>query len=328
MSAAWIAAIVVPFVVAWAVTRILGTSAWARWLADVPNHRSLHEVPTPRVGGIGILAGAVPLIAWHASAALAPALACALCLAVLSFIDDMRSLPMEVRLPAHFVAALVAVLGVAQPGADSTGWVWALAAVLAIVWATNLFNFMDGADGLAGGMALIGFGALALGARDADPALALSAAALASGAAGFLVLNFPPARVFMGDAGSIPLGFLAAALGFDGIARDIWPAWFPLIVFSPFIVDATLTLARRALRREAIWRAHRSHYYQRLVLSGWSHRRLALAAYAVMIAAGASALAALRAGPAGRYAIIAAWVAMYAAVFFAIDRHAPPPGPR
>ncbi|MGE5094482.1 MAG: MraY family glycosyltransferase [Betaproteobacteria bacterium] len=328
MSAAWLSVLVLPFAIAWTVTRVLAKSGWARSVADVPNERSLHAVPTPRVGGVGILAGAIPLAAWHGGATLMPLLVCALCLAIVSLIDDVRSLPIQVRLPAHFVAALVAVFTLSQPFAGELAWIVAVGAMLAIVWVTNLFNFMDGSDGLAGGMATIGFACLAFAARGADAPLALSAAALASAAAGFLALNFPPARAFMGDAGSIPLGFLAATLGLEGIAENTWPAWFPVLVFSPFIVDASVTLARRALRREAFWRAHRSHYYQRLVLSGWSHRRLALAAYSVMIAAGASALAALRAGPAGRYAIIAAWVAMYAAVFFAIDRHAPPPGPR
>ncbi len=95
----------------------------------------------------------------------------------------------------------------------------------------------------------------------------------------------------MGDAGSIPLGFLAGALGVQGALAGAWPFWFPVLVFSPFIVDATVTLARRMVRREPFWRAHRAHYYQRLVLSGWSHRRVALGAYALMCAGAAAALA-------------------------------------
>lgn len=322
MSAAWIAVLAAPFAIAWAITFVLARSAWSRRVADVPNDRSLHAVPMPRVGGIGILAGAVPLVVWLGSADAVPVVVAALCLAIVSFIDDMRSLPIQVRLPAHFVAALVAVLSVAQPFGGGLGWLWALAAMLAIVWATNLFNFMDGADGLAGGMAVLGFGAMAFAAWPVDAPLAFSAAALASASAGFLVLNFPPARAFMGDAGSIPLGFLAATLGLHGIAEDAWPAWFPALVFSPFIVDATVTLLRRVLRREAFWRAHRSHYYQRLVLSGWSRRRLAVAAYALMAAAAASALVALRSGPMERYVIIALWAAAYAAVLSSIDRRA------
>jgi UDP-N-acetylmuramyl pentapeptide phosphotransferase/UDP-N-acetylglucosamine-1-phosphate transferase len=122
----------------------------------------------------------------------------------------------------------------------------------------------------------------------------------------------------MGDAGSIPLGFLAATLGILGARLDVWPGLFPLLVFSPFIVDASVTLARRALRGEKIWQAHRSHYYQRAVLLGASHRQLALAAYALMLAVAALAFA-LRAFPQ-----LAAWVlilsaATYTLIFLAID---------
>jgi UDP-N-acetylmuramyl pentapeptide phosphotransferase/UDP-N-acetylglucosamine-1-phosphate transferase len=149
---------------------------------------------------------------------------------------------------------------------------------------TNLYNFMDGANGLAGGMAVIGFGALSAAAWLGDaPGLAAFCAAIAAAALAFLRFNFPSARLFMGDAGSIPLGFFAATLGISGAMRGAWPWLFPLLVFSPFIVDASVTLARRALRGEKIWQAHRSHYYQRVVLLGATHRQLALGAYALML---------------------------------------------
>jgi UDP-N-acetylmuramyl pentapeptide phosphotransferase/UDP-N-acetylglucosamine-1-phosphate transferase len=127
----------------------------------------------------------------------------------------------------------------------------------------------------------------------------------------------------MGDAGSIPLGFLAAAMGWIGVARGVWPAWFPVLVFSPFVADATVTLVRRALRGEAVWRAHRSHYYQRLVLHGWSKERLALSAYGMMIASSSSAVVALRTDAWGACAIILVWAAIWVALFVAIDRRAP-----
>src|SRR5262249_27888994 len=106
----------------------------------------------------------------------------------------------------------------------------------------------------------------------------------------FLLLNFHPARVFMGDVGSIPLGFLAAALGLAGWHGDLWPLWFPLLVFGPFVGDATLTLLRRLARREPVWKAHRSHYYQRLVLMGMSHGRMAAFGYVAMAACAGAAL--------------------------------------
>ena len=176
---------------------------------------------------------------------------------------------------------------------------WQAVLALATMWVTNLYNFMDGSDGLAGGMALFGFGAYALAAWLAgDAVFVVVAASIAAAAAAFLVFNFPPAKVFMGDAGSIPLGFLAAALGILGWRAGHWPLWFPVLVFSPFIIDASVTLARRLLRGERVWRAHRSHYYQRLVQLGWGHRNTALAEYALM--AGCGAARALGARSAGR----------------------------
>ena len=164
-------------------------------------------------------------------------------------------------------------------------------AVLAVTWLTNLYNFMDGSDGLAAGMALFGFGAFALAAFAAgDMALAVFSASLAGAAAAFLLFNFAPARIFLGDVGSVPLGFLAGALGLAGWRDDAWPLWFPALVFAPFIFDASVTLLRRLVRGEPVWRAHREHYYQRLVRLGTGHRATALAAYALMLACAAAAL--------------------------------------
>ena len=247
---------------------------------DHPNERSLHATPTPRIGGLGIMAGVLVAAAWLGGAGAC----CRWCWGQrrwprVSVLDDVRGLPVRVRFLAHFIAAAGCLLALGL-----TGWIL-LAGTLAVVWMTNLYNFMDGSDGLAGGMAAIGFGALALAAWLGDaPGLAAFCAAIAAAALAFLRFNFPPARVFMGDAGSIPLGFMAAALGILGARQNVWPWLFPLLVFSPFIVDASVTLARRGLRGEKIWQAHRSHYYQRVVLLGASHRQLALAAYALMLA--------------------------------------------
>ena len=312
-------AIVSALLIAW-----LARTRAAHRLADRPNARSLHAEPTPRIGGIGIVVAGLAFAAAVGDSRIVVIAMAAAALAFVSFLDDLRSLPIEVRLPAHFVVALVAVLAFAGDGLDPLSAGTAVLLVLAIVWGTNLFNFMDGADGLAGGMAAIGFTAYAIAAIDAGAgALGLASIAVASASVGFLAYNFPPARVFMGDAGSIPLGFLAAAFGAYGALRHAWPAWFPLLVFSPFIVDATVTLLRRLARRERVWVAHRTHYYQRLVLSGWSARRLAIAAYALMIAAAASALASREAGGFGHYVIIAAWTMVHSFILLLIDRRAP-----
>lgn len=323
LELAWL---LVPALVAFAGAEALRRSRWGERLGDRPNERSLHTRTTPRVGGVALLAGALPIAALHASTPIAILLAAATLLAVVSLLDDARSLPVQARLAAHFAAAIVAVLAFAQPvpagtiAALALGAV-ALVAIVAIAWTTNLFNFMDGADGLAGGMAAIGFATLAFAALGAGALpLAWCAAALASASLGFLAVNFPPARVFMGDAGSIPLGFLAGALGFAGAMEYAWPWWFPVLVFSPFIVDASVTLLRRLLRGERVWRAHREHAYQRLVLSGWSKRRLAWHAYALMLAVALTATAGLRQGPAGRYAIISFWAAVFLVLLAAIER--------
>ena len=281
---------------------------------DHPNARSLHETPTPRVGGLGIMAGVGAASVWLADGALAPVMLAGFALAVLSVLDDVRGLPVVLRFLAHFVAAAGCLLALGLTG-------WALVgAMFAVVWMTNLYNFMDGADGLAGGMAALGFGSFALAAWLGDaPGLAAFCAAIAEAALVFLRFNFPPARIFMGDAGSIPLGFLAAVLGILGVQQNLWSWLFPLLVFSPFIVDASVTLAKRGLRGEKIWRAHRSHYYQRVVLMGASHRQLALAAYMLMLASAALAFTLLL-QPQLTAWLLALGATLYLLIFWAIDQ--------
>jgi len=286
---------------------------------DHPNERSLHVTPTPRIGGLGIMAGVGVAAVWLAGVgllqAVLPAVLAAFALAAVSVLDDVWGLPVALRFLAHFVAAVACLLALGL-----TGWAL-LAGTLTVVWMTNLYNFMDGSDGLAGGMAAIGFGALALAAMLGDaPGLALLCAAIAAAALAFLRFNFPPARLFMGDTGSIPLGFMAATLGIVGAMQGVWPWLFPLLVFSPFIVDASVTLIRRALRGEKVWRAHRSHYYQRVVLLGATHRQLALAAYALMLAAAALAFMLLH------FQLYTAWLlilsaATYLLILLTIDWH-------
>lgn len=282
---------------------------------DHPNARSLHTSPTPRIGGLGMMAGLLVGTIWLAKGALLPVILGAVALAGISLLDDVRNLPILIRFVAHFIAAAACLLLV---GLDN----WALpVSMLAVVWMTNLYNFMDGADGLAGGMTLIGFGALALAALlGGASTLAALCAAIAAAAAAFLHFNFPPAKLFMGDAGSIPLGYLAGTLAILGIVQDIWPWWFPPLVFSPFIVDASVTLIRRGMRGEKIWRPHRSHYYQRVVMLGASHRQLALAAYALMLAMTAIAFAMLLAPQYAGWLFIIP-ILTYLFVILSIDEH-------
>jgi UDP-GlcNAc:undecaprenyl-phosphate/decaprenyl-phosphate GlcNAc-1-phosphate transferase len=277
----------VSFVVAFAGVWLL-LSRFARFALDQPNERSLHERPVPRTGGIAVLAGTAMALAFGATALWLPLLL-ALALAVVSFIDDLRSIPPLLRLGVHVGAAALLVWQVAPLD------IWQITLlVLALAWLTNLYNFMDGSDGLAGGMAVFGFGAYAAAAWLAGAAvLATLCLCIAAAAAAFLAFNFHPARIFMGDVGSIPLGFLAGALGLVGWRDGAWPLWFPLVVFAAFIVDATLTLGRRLAKGERVWRPHRDHYYQRMVRGSLGHRGTAYVAYAVMAACAAAALAAL-----------------------------------
>ena len=295
-------------------------------LADRPNERSLHTEPTPRVGGLGVMLAALPIGFWLGDVEGRWLIAAAFALTLVSLADDLSSLTVRTRLVCHLGAAVIAVVTLAPAGSLASASGLALAALLAllITWMTNLFNFMDGADGIAGGMSAIGFGVLGIAAHRAGVSeLAALAFALSAASLGFLLFNFPPARVFLGDAGAVPLGFLAGALSLQGTAMDAWPGWFPALVFSPFIVDATVTLARRLAAGEEPWRAHRSHYYQRLVLGGWSKRRLASAAWALMGLAGASALAALEGPEMLQCGILVSWALVYVALMTLIDRRRP-----
>ena len=303
------------FFAALLVARLLLTPAGRRLALDAPNDRSLHAHPVPRTGGIAIVAG-VAVACALAQPGIAVTLGAALALAAVSFADDLLGLPTLARLAAHLAAASAVIafeLGYAEP-------VLFTLFLLAIAWTTNLYNFMDGSDGLAGGMAVIGFGAYAIAAHlsGAGPFAALCAS-VAAAAAGFLVFNFPPARLFMGDAGSVPLGFLAGALGVVGWSRGFWPIWFPLLVFAPFVCDATLTLLRRALRRERVWRAHRDHYYQRLVRMGFGHKGTAVIEYAVMAGCAAIALLARREPSAVQAGAVALAAALLLAVALWVD---------
>lgn len=276
---------------------------------DRPNERSLHDRPVPRIGGLALFPGIVTACLFSDVRDLGLLLALAGVLFSVSIVDDWRGLPAGLRFGAHFAVATAFSLWVV--GATPV----ALVGALAVTWMTNLYNFMDGANGLAGGMAVIGFTVLGIASDNVVLAWPVVGAAL-----GFLCFNFDPARVFLGDAGSIPLGFLAGAICVSGVAAGYWPWWFPFLVFAPFVIDATVTLVRRMVRRERFWTAHRQHYYQRLVRLGWTHRRLAFTEYALMLASGMTALLLLRAPVIVQGAGVAVCLAVYATLMMWVDR--------
>ncbi|MBK1645000.1 glycosyl transferase [Thiocapsa imhoffii] len=295
---------------------------------DHPNARSLHSVPVPRSGGLAVLAGVLCALLLlgvlaRSFSELAWILAALIPVAAMALLDDFGGVSRRLRLLAQASAALLLFVGhLRWQMLELPGWTltWpsavALAATLVyVIWLINLYNFMDGMDGLAGGMAVFGFAAFAiLGWSGGEPLFAFAAASIALAAAGFLSANFPPARIFLGDAGSSSLGLLVAAFSLWGSALGLFPLWSAWLLFSPFILDATWTLLARLIRGERIWEPHRSHHYQRLVLAGWSHRRTLMRAYVIMATVAACAVASPRLPVHEQWMLIGAWAVIYAMI--------------
>ncbi|MGN6393592.1 MAG: MraY family glycosyltransferase [Gemmatimonadales bacterium] len=272
-----------------ALAALVRRYALSHALLDVPNERSSHSVPTPRGGGLAIatvvLAGLVVLERAHL---LVPRIAFGLfggglLVAVVGWLDDRHELRATVRIVVHVAAAAwtLAWLGgmpnlTVAAEATHLGLGGTLLAMLGIVWLTNLYNFMDGIDGLAAAEAFIVSAAGVLLLAGPSPALALVALLVAAAAAGFLVWNWPPARLFMGDVGSGFLGYTFGALALASENARALPALVWLVMLGPFFVDATVTLLRRMVRGERWYAGHRTHAYQRVVQGGWRHWQVSL----------------------------------------------------
>ncbi|HHY48282.1 MAG TPA: glycosyl transferase family 4 [Alphaproteobacteria bacterium] len=272
-------------IVAYAAARWLLRHAGRIGLVAEVNERSSHTRPTPSGGGVGIVAagtiGALPAIVSAPTGTLVVA-GLALVIAAIGFIDDRRPIPAAIRLAAQLAlaAAMVAVL-------PAPGVVVGVVLVLAAVYCINVFNFMDGIDGIAGTEAafvLVAASALAVlaGAPAAAP-LVWWMLALAAATLGFLVLNWPPAKIFMGDSGSTYLGFMLAWFALATVAAGWLTAWQWAILGALFIADATITLMRRALRGEPLFKAHRLHAYQHLSRRWGRHRPVTLLYLAVNV---------------------------------------------
>lgn len=285
-------------------------------LVDQPNQRSLHVVPVPRTGGISIVTGMLLAVA-----VLVPEFTtftlCALSIAVISLIDDWRQLRPLTRFGAHgLIAAAFCGFALGQPSFAETIFL-----ILATVWLSNLYNFMDGSDGLAGGMSLIGFGTCAIGAWiGGNVPLSMLCGSIAAASLPFLATNFHPARIFMGDIGAVTLGFSAAAVGAMGWRDGVWSPFFPVFAFSPFIADASLTLLHRILKNEKFWQPHREHYYQKLVRMGLGHRMTALVEYGVMTVSAVGSIATLFIDGATQLAAIIGWGILLILAAAHIDR--------
>lgn len=336
-------AVLVSLLAWWGTSRLCRRTS-KLFLLDHPNSRSLHEVPTPRTGGVAIIGSLfLGLIAARGLGLLVMSedllwlgrvdlkiwiLSLTMLVGLVSFLDDRRGVPVWLRLGCQLAASGILALGaglvipaieVPLLGTIELGWLGVSFTILLLVWLTNLYNFMDGMDGFAGGMTVFGCGFLAYFAWKAGHDFILVSALLLSVAsAGFLWYNFPPAKIFMGDVGSVSSGFLCGALIILGCRDGIFDFWVPLILFSPFILDATATLVGRVWQREKIWVAHRTHYYQRLVLSGWGHRKTVLAEYAVMALCGGFALFYQYASEEWRLVVLGAWGMVFLSLAIAV----------
>ena len=287
-----IAGLITAALVAWLCGYFL--TRWVRnysirvsWL-DVPDARSSHDTATPTGGGIAVVAIVLAGITYLAIDVVGiwPAIGLSIVgLATLGWIDDRRNLSVAVRLAVQLLAALVAIYAISPIREIDIGGLLITPGVLGylvagiwIVWMTNLYNFMDGIDGLATVQGIVGAGTLcvwfvALGAYD----IALCTAIVFGALLGFLKYNWYPASIFLGDVGSLALGGLFGIIGVVGVVTYKIPITAYIILFGVFIGDATLTLARRLLRGENISRAHRTHFYQRAVQASWSHGQVSVA---------------------------------------------------
>jgi UDP-GlcNAc:undecaprenyl-phosphate GlcNAc-1-phosphate transferase len=319
--ASWLLAFGTALGVAFASVAVLRSRLAQAGVLDRPGHRSSHHVPTPRGGGIGIVLGFVVGLAVGASALPGtsasdfslpgmPALALltgALIVAAVGLADDVRSLPVAARLGAQVLASLVLLGGAGGLEAIRLPWLGELRLglvewPLTVVWVvavTNIYNFMDGIDGLAAGQAAIAGGFLALSALQVgNPVVMLTSLSLAGAALGFLPHNLPPARIFMGDVGSTFLGFSFAALAVIGARPGDGriSVYVTVLLLAPFLFDASLTLVSRIWRGERWYEPHRSHLYQRLVRAGYSHARVGLVYYLLALVLGALGFAEVATG--------------------------------
>jgi Fuc2NAc and GlcNAc transferase len=270
----WVAVAVGVF--SFALTHVLRRYALHKSLLDIPNGRSSHTVATPRGGGVAIVVSYLVALVWMLSAGLMARdqflamFGAGVLIAALGFLDDHGHIAARWRLLGHFLAAAWALFWLGGlPAIDVFGMTLApglvvnVLAAFYLVWLLNLYNFMDGIDGIASVEAIcVCIGAAIIYALSGFATLMWLPVLLACAVAGFLIWNFPPARIFMGDAGSGFLGIMLGCLSLQGAWISSQFLWVWLILLGVFIVDATVTLIRRLVRGDKVYEAHRSHAYQ------------------------------------------------------------------
>ena len=291
--------------VALALVPLLVRFAIGRNLLDVPNARSSHEVPTPRLGGLAVIAGvwaAAPLAGGSFLVLVTATLA-----GVVGLLDDFVDLKFWMKAAGQATASFVLLFLAPPPICEAAGPFWPITLLFGVVWivaVVNAYNFMDGIDGIAGGTAILN--ALFLAAFvGASTELGNGLAALAAAAGGFMLWNVSPARIFLGDSGSHFVGFFlgAVALYTEPVERagDAFGPYLAFAVaaavFAPFLFDTAFTLVRRAKARKNVFAAHREHIYQRITPDPAKHRQVSNVYFAFSAVAGLAALLASGGAP-------------------------------
>lgn len=255
----------------------------------LPGERQSHHTATPAGGGLGLISAVIivtlvlqaiqPLpIFWWLN--MLPGL---LLLVLVGWIDDKKAVSSRIRLLVQFTVSFWLLLCMGFWGSAIDAGITAIT-MLAIIWLMNLYNFMDGSNGMAAFQGVFcGLVFAALFAAGGHSSMAIIAVIVAAACAGFVPLNFPNAKVFMGDVASVPLGFVFAAFSVYGVYEGIFNVWVAALIMSVFLVDASLTLAARVIHKEQWYTAHKQHVYQRLIEQEWSHSQVLIAYQAINV---------------------------------------------
>ncbi|HJR49581.1 MAG TPA: glycosyltransferase family 4 protein [Gemmatimonadales bacterium] len=320
---------------AWALTGWVRRYALRRSVLDMPNPRSLHEQPVPRGGGLAVaivILGGITigwLAGWVAGRTALALVAGGGAVAGIGWIDDRRGVAPGIKAAVQCLAAVWALAWLGGfphlgwgGGAIPLGALGWFVGTVGIMWGINFYNFMDGIDGLAGAEAVaVSLAALLLGAA-AGSELLLVCALIGGSSAGFLVWNWPPARIFLGDVGSAFLGFMFSVLAVMSENTGALPVVGWLLLLGVFFVDATITVARRIASGQPWYRAHRTHAYQRAVQSGYSHRQVTLAIMGLnVVLAGLAWVGWTR--PARMPAMAGLGILLLAVVYWLVERRSP-----
>lgn len=274
---------------------VAGIRKWSehRQILDIPNERSSHNRPIPRGGGISIvtlsisglwiiylIGSSIFRLDWLIYFSLG-----GLLVSGISLLDDLYSVRNTLRFTIHGVAGILIIWGVGYVSLISfpeeinfnIGSMGLVLTFIYIVGLTNAYNFMDGIDGIAAVQAIIaGVGWVIIGHIYSDPLILLLGLLIVTTSTGFLIHNWHPAKIFMGDVGSAFLGFTFATITMIAVKHDPLLLYAGILLVWPFIFDTLYTLFRRMVHKENIFEAHRSHLYQRLVISGWGHRSVTI----------------------------------------------------